>query len=288
MSSDNYPHTRAVGTQDAKFEFVPINPGENGNFNVNPGENGNFNADLPQLNDGQAPLQRQDRTSQQSIFQQAPNWQQGQAVQPPDYSQAQPQQQAPVQNEQTQTQTPAQNEQAQTQAPAQNEQAQTQAPAQNKQAQTQAPAQNKQAQTQAPAQNKQAQTQAPKSISQDAQQVIDLTNAERRQNGLPDLKADTQLCGVAQKKSDDMQQKNYFSHTSPTYGSPFDMMRDFGVTYTSAGENIAQGQPTPQEVVQAWMNSEGHKRNILSNSFTHIGVGFEQNGKHWTQMFISK
>ncbi|MEH7749497.1 CAP domain-containing protein [Neobacillus drentensis] len=125
-------------------------------------------------------------------------------------------------------------------------------------------------------------------VSQYVQQVIDLTNAQRSKNGLPALKADTQLNGVAQKKSLDMQQKNYFSHTSPTYGSPFDMMRDFGVTYKSAGENIAQGQRTPQEVVTAWMNSEGHRRNILSANFTHIGVGYEATGKHWTQMFIGK
>lgn len=125
-------------------------------------------------------------------------------------------------------------------------------------------------------------------VSQYVQQVINLTNTQRSKNGLPALKADNQLNGVAQKKSVDMQQKNYFSHTSPTYGSPFDMMRDFGVTYKSAGENIAQGQRTPQEVVTAWMNSEGHRRNILSRDFTHIGVGFEKSGKHWTQMFIGK
>ncbi len=124
--------------------------------------------------------------------------------------------------------------------------------------------------------------------SQFVQQVINLTNAERSKQGLPALKADTQLNNVAQKKSVDMQQNNYFSHTSPTYGSPFDMMRDFGVTYKSAGENIAQGQRTPQEVVTAWMNSEGHRKNILSGNFTHIGVGFEQTGNHWTQMFIGK
>lgn len=127
-----------------------------------------------------------------------------------------------------------------------------------------------------------------KTISQTAQQVINLTNEQRRKNGLPDLKADTQLNGVAQRKSDDMQQNNYFSHTSPTYGSPFDMMRDFGVTYKSAGENIAQGQRTPQEVVNSWMNSEGHRKNILSRNFTHIGVGFDQTGYHWTQMFVGK
>ena len=120
------------------------------------------------------------------------------------------------------------------------------------------------------------------------QQAIELTNAERRKNGLPDLKSDTKLSGVAQKKSEDMRQNNYFSHTSPTYGSPFDMMRDFGVTYKTAGENIAQGQQTPQQVVQAWMNSEGHRKNILSKDFTHIGIGYDQNGHHWTQMFIGK
>ncbi|MDQ0231890.1 CAP domain-containing protein [Metabacillus malikii] len=125
-------------------------------------------------------------------------------------------------------------------------------------------------------------------LSQEVQQVIDLTNAERRRNGLPDLKADVQLSGVAQKKSEDMRQNHYFSHTSPTYGSPFDMMRDFGVTYKTAGENIAQGQQTASKVVQSWMNSEGHRKNIMSKDFTHIGVGYDASGHHWTQMFIGK
>ncbi len=133
-----------------------------------------------------------------------------------------------------------------------------------------------------------APTPATGDVSQYVKQVIDLTNAQRSKNGLPALKSDSQLSGVAQKKSVDMQQNNYFSHTSPTYGSPFDMMRDFGVTYKSAGENIAQGQRTPQEVVNAWMNSEGHRKNILSANFTHIGVGYEKAGNHWTQMFIGK
>lgn len=119
-------------------------------------------------------------------------------------------------------------------------------------------------------------------------QVIELTNEERTKNGLSALKASNPLSNVAQAKSNDMQQKNYFSHTSPTYGSPFDMMRDFGVNYSSAGENIAMGQQTPQQVVQAWMNSEGHRKNILNGTFTHIGVGYTENGSYWTQMFISK
>ncbi|MGG3467201.1 CAP domain-containing protein [Neobacillus pocheonensis] len=143
-----------------------------------------------------------------------------------------------------------------------------------------------------PAPKQPAQTHVPApttgAVSQYVQQVIDLTNAQRSKNGLSALKADNQLSGVAQKKALDMQQNNYFSHTSPTYGSPFDMMRDFGVTYKSAGENIAQGQRTPQEVVTAWMNSPGHRANILSSKFTHIGVGYEGTGKHWSQMFIGK
>ncbi|MGJ7910163.1 CAP domain-containing protein [Neobacillus sp. LXY-1] len=154
-----------------------------------------------------------------------------------------------------------------------------------------APAQKVPAPTQttpAPQQSAQKNTATTAGISQFAQQVINLTNEQRSKNGLPALKADTQLSSVAQKKAVDMQQNHYFSHTSPTYGSPFDMMRDFGVTYKAAGENIAQGQRTPQEVVTAWMNSEGHRKNILSSNFTHIGVGYESAGNHWSQMFIGK
>ncbi|MFP5110760.1 CAP domain-containing protein [Bacillaceae bacterium C204] len=170
-------------------------------------------------------------------------------------------------------------------APAPNQPAPAPAPRQT------TPAPKQTTPTPAPAPKQPAQTQntpTTGAVSQYVQQVINLTNAQRSKNGLPALKADAQLNGVAQKKSLDMQQKNYFSHTSPTYGSPFDMMRDFGVTYKSAGENIAQGQRTPQEVVTAWMNSEGHRKNILSANFTHIGVGYEATGKHWTQMFIGK
>ncbi|WP_247747335.1 CAP domain-containing protein [Alkalihalobacillus sp. BA299] len=125
-------------------------------------------------------------------------------------------------------------------------------------------------------------------ISEIEQQVINLTNAERRKNGLSDLQADTSLSNVARTKSNDMQENNYFSHTSPKYGSPFDMIRDFGVDYNAAAENIAQGQQTAEQVVQAWMNSAGHRANILNGNFTHIGVGHNSNGNYWTQMFISR
>jgi uncharacterized YkwD family protein len=88
-----------------------------------------------------------------------------------------------------------------------------------------------------------------------------------------------------------MRDKNYFSHTSPTYGSPFDMMKKFGIDYMAAGENIAKGQPTSAAVMSSWMNSPGHKANILSENFTEIGVGVakDANGTiYWTQQFIGK
>lgn len=120
------------------------------------------------------------------------------------------------------------------------------------------------------------------------QEVVKLTNAEREKQGLAALKIDTELSKVARAKSQDMKDNNYFDHNSPTYGSPFDMMKKFGISYTTAGENIAQGQQTPEEVVQAWMDSQGHRENIMNSSFTHIGVGYVESGNYWTQQFIGK
>ncbi|HBL84737.1 MAG: hypothetical protein A2Y17_01895 [Clostridiales bacterium GWF2_38_85] len=120
------------------------------------------------------------------------------------------------------------------------------------------------------------------------QQVIDLTNQKRLANGLPALQEDWQLSRCARYKSQDMHDKRYFSHTSPTYGSPFEMMNKFNIYYRSAGENIAMGQKTPQQVVDAWWNSPGHRQNMLNASFTYIGVGYVADGNYWTQMFIGK
>ncbi len=118
------------------------------------------------------------------------------------------------------------------------------------------------------------------------QQVIDLINEIRVKNGLSPLTENTALSRCAKAKSQDMHDKRYFSHQSPTYGSPFDMMKQFGITYRTAGENIAMGQSTPQAVVNAWMNSEGHRANILNASFTQIGMGYVADGHYWTQQFI--
>lgn len=122
-------------------------------------------------------------------------------------------------------------------------------------------------------------------------EVLDLVNVERTSRGLKPLKLDSNLSNVATTKSQDMINKNYFSHTSPTYGSPFDMMKKFGISYRTAGENIAMGQRNPKEVVTAWMNSEGHRKNILNANFTDLGVGVAKDAKgtiYWTQMFIGK
>ena len=118
------------------------------------------------------------------------------------------------------------------------------------------------------------------------QEVIRLVNEQRVQNGLNPLTENWELSRVARYKSQDMVDNRYFSHTSPTYGSPFQMIRAFGISFRRAGENIAYGQRTPQAVVNAWMNSSGHRANILNASYTQIGVGYVADGNYWTQMFI--
>ncbi|MED4400151.1 CAP domain-containing protein [Metabacillus fastidiosus] len=126
-----------------------------------------------------------------------------------------------------------------------------------------------------------ATAQSPSSFEE---QVAVLVNKERTSRGLKPLTHRADLKNVAEKKAQDMINSNYFSHTSPNYGSPFDMMKTFGISYQAAGENIAKGQKSPQEVMNAWMNSSGHRANILKPEYDSIGVGF-YNGA-WVQMFI--
>ena len=120
------------------------------------------------------------------------------------------------------------------------------------------------------------------------QEVIRLVNEIRRENGLKALTYDWELARVARYKSQDMKDNAYFSHNSPVYGTPFQMIRNFGLPFRSAGENIAKGYATPQAVVNGWMNSSGHRANILNANFTHIGVGYVPGGNYWTQMFLAK
>ena len=124
------------------------------------------------------------------------------------------------------------------------------------------------------------------SVTDYENEVVRLVNQERVKNGLSALTQDWELSRVARFKSQDMKDNSYFSHTSPIYGSPFDMIKNFGISYRAAGENIAKGQATPQAVVNTWMNSSGHRANILNKSYKKIGVGYVSDGRFWTQMFI--
>ena len=127
-------------------------------------------------------------------------------------------------------------------------------------------------------------------LSADELEIFNLINTQRTNNGLSALKIDSEVQNVARIKAKDMAENNYFSHTSPTYGSPFDMLKKFGISYKSAGENIA-GNSSNQAAVTAWMNSSGHKANILNSSFNYTGIGVVSSnkyGKIYVQMFIGK
>ncbi|MDR2750446.1 MAG: CAP domain-containing protein [Clostridiales bacterium] len=117
-----------------------------------------------------------------------------------------------------------------------------------------------------------------------------LVNKEREKTGLTPLNLSKELSNIARLKADEMSLSGYFDHTSPVYGSPFEMLRSFGVTYKTAGENIAKGQKTAKAVMSAWMGSQGHKSNILNQRYNEIGVGYASNGKtsFWVQIFASR
>lgn len=130
----------------------------------------------------------------------------------------------------------------------------------------------------------------PTGISAAEQQMVNLVNEARRRNGVKPLIVDAKLSQVARIKSKDMVDNNYFSHHSPTYGSPFDMLKRFGISYRRAGENIA-GNQTVERAHQSLMNSPGHRQNILSPHYTHVGIGIQQGGRYgamFTQLFIQK
>jgi uncharacterized YkwD family protein len=117
--------------------------------------------------------------------------------------------------------------------------------------------------------------------------MLELVNQERAKAGVPALQAHQKLTEVARLKSADMVKLNYFAHQSPTYGSPFDMMRSFGISYTMAGENLAMAASVDRAHT-ALMNSSGHRANILNANYTHLGIGMVQGSRnhYYTQMFI--
>ena len=127
-------------------------------------------------------------------------------------------------------------------------------------------------------------------MTADEKEVFDLINKQRTQNGLSALKLDTETLRVARIKAQDMVDNNYFSHNSPTYGTPFQMLNSFKISYKTAGENIA-GNSSNSAAVTAWMNSSGHKANILNSSFNYTGIGVVSSSKYvkvYVQIFLGK
>ena len=123
-----------------------------------------------------------------------------------------------------------------------------------------------------------------------AETVLSLINEERKAQGITPLQIDDLLNITAQAKATDMVKNNYFSHESPTYGSPFEMMQNAGITYRTAGENIA-GNPSVENAVKSWLASESHKQNLLSNAYNYIGIGIEESpayGYVIVAMFIGR
>ena len=138
--------------------------------------------------------------------------------------------------------------------------------------------------------NNTGKTENSSTMNSDEKEVFNLINQQRANNGLAALKVDEEVQRVARIKAEDMVQNNYFSHTSPTYGSPFDMLKSFKISYKTAGENIA-GNSSNTGAVNAWMNSPGHKANILNSSFNYTGIGVVSSskyGKIFVQIFIGK
>ncbi len=128
------------------------------------------------------------------------------------------------------------------------------------------------------------------SMNADEKEIFNLINKQRTNNGLTALKVDEEVQRVARIKAQDMVSNSYFSHTSPIYGSPFDMLKSFKISYKTAGENIA-GNSNNNSAVEAWMNSSGHRANILNSSFNYTGIGVVTStryGKIYVQMFIGK
>lgn len=127
-------------------------------------------------------------------------------------------------------------------------------------------------------------------ISSDEKEVLDLINKERLANGLNALEFDYEIQRVAKIKAQDMVNNNYFAHESPVYGTPFNMLNNFKISYKTAGENIA-GNSTNSGAVNAWMNSQGHRANILNSSYKYTGIGVVNSskyGKIYVQIFVGR
>ncbi len=127
-------------------------------------------------------------------------------------------------------------------------------------------------------------------ITTDEELVLSLINSEREKNKLSPLELDTELQNLARLKAEDLVKNNYFSHISPTYGTPFEMLKSHNISYKTASENIA-GNSSLENAVSSWMNSESHKQNILSNIYNYTGIAVVDSiayGKIIVQLFIGR
>lgn len=131
----------------------------------------------------------------------------------------------------------------------------------------------------------------PVDLSSYEEELLTKVNEARAEEGVEPLVYDPQVAKVAQLKAQDLLTNNYFEHESPTYGAPSEMLTQFGIDWIASGENIAAGQLSVDEVHQGWMDSPGHRENILNPMFTHIGFGFTEGGgdygTYWVQMFTA-
>lgn len=127
-------------------------------------------------------------------------------------------------------------------------------------------------------------------LSKDEQIFFNLINNERIKNNLPEFIIDENLINIARLKANDIVEKNYFSHTSPTYGSIFDMLKNNNIQYSKASENIARNI-NANSAIESLMNSESHKKNILSNDYEYTGIAVTNSinyGKIFVEIFVSK
>lgn len=125
-------------------------------------------------------------------------------------------------------------------------------------------------------------------LTQEEEETLDLINAYRKENGLSELKTFSKLQDVAKLKAEDLVKNEYFSHTSPNLGTPFEMLQSNNVEYIIAGENLA-GNTTPERAVEAWINSNSHRENILEEDFEYTGICVIESpvyGRVFVQLFV--
>ncbi len=127
-------------------------------------------------------------------------------------------------------------------------------------------------------------------LTSDESELLKLINLEREKNNLPNFEIDNALQNVARLKANDIVQNNYFSHTSPTYGTPFEMLKNNSIAYKTASENIA-GNSSIAGAVESWLNSDTHKENILSTNYNYTGIAVVDSiayGKVIVELFVGR